>query len=341
MGHSRVVQRPYLIHIGYHKTGTTWLQRHYFSRRHAGFAFSRECGRTVTGGIEGMTPGRFITDQPLFHYDPKATRAAFDRYFAADIAVGLTPVISYEELSGNASSGGWRSKEFAWRLAETFPEARILIVVREQRTMIRACYMQYLRAGGAVTLRDFMMQSSDPNVPQPDLYYYRYNGLVELYRKLFSPEQVLCVPFEWFRQRPREYLDRLDAFSGAAPDLALPVEVVENPGRDMLQYPLARLLNPLMRRNSANGRSPYAIPFLNVWGPNALRIMGRMAPAAWDRALVKRWERTIESCTAGFYEESNRCLGELIGFDLRQFGWRVAADALPSEPRSPTRRIAA
>ena len=34
-GGSRVL-RP-LVHIGYHKTGTTWLQNHLFARQDAGF----------------------------------------------------------------------------------------------------------------------------------------------------------------------------------------------------------------------------------------------------------------------------------------------------------------
>jgi len=313
----------YVIHIGYHKTGTTWLQRHYFSRRSAGLAFHREREGLVPDGIDGRTSGRYICEQPLFHYNPKRARAALDSFFSAEIAAGLTPVISYEELSGNPISGGWRAKEYAWRLAESFPEARIIIVVREQRTMIRASYMQYLRAGGGMSLRDFMVPSPDPNVPQPDLFYFRYNGLLQLYRDLFSTERVLCLPFELFRDRPREFLARLDSFTGAEPDAALPIDVVENRGSAMLQYPLLRVVNPLIKRDSANGRSPYAMTIFKSRTQRALRALGRMAPRKWDRAVLQRWERQIEAQTSGFYEASNKALGEMIGYELGQFGWRI------------------
>ena len=308
---ARVMVAPYLIHIGYHKTGTTWLQRHYFSRREAGFALLRE-------------PGHLIYEQPLFHYDPPAARRAVDELFAADVKAGLKPVISCEQLSGNAASGGWHAKEYAWRLASGFPDARLLMVVREQRTMIRSSYLHYLRRGGGMSLRDFMVAPQDPRVPQADLYYFRYDGLLRHYLELFPREQVLCLPYELFRDRPAEFIAALDAFTGAAlPGQTLPVGRRENAREGMLQYPVRRVINPLIIRNSVNGRSPYAMTFFQFRTKQALNFLARQAPKAWDRALVRRWERQIEETTAGFYEASNRVLAEMIGIDLGPLGWRV------------------
>lgn len=313
----------YLIHIGYHKTGTTWLQRHYFSRRDAGFAFMREKDGAVPEGIGGRTPGRFLLEQPLFHYDPAASRAALDAFFAKDIAGGLQPVISSEELSGNPISGGWKSKELAWRLAAAFPDARILIVVREQVSMIRACYMQYLRAGGGMSLRDFMVGPQDYNAPLPDLYYYRYDHLVAHYRDLFGAQNVLCLPYELFLRDGAGYIERIRAFAGASPVADLPLDQRENAGRQMLQYPVWRWINPLVKRDSANGRSPWAVNWLRRPARFALRNATRLAPAAWHDGLTRRWERCIRQETEGFFEESNRRLAALCGHDLGALGWPV------------------
>lgn len=313
----------YLIHIGFHKTGTTWLQRHYFSRRDAGFTFMREREGWVAEGIEGRSPGRYLVEQPLFHYDPAASRAALDGLYADDIAAGLIPVISSEQLSGNPINGGWQSKEYAWRLAGSFPEGRIFIVVREQRTMIRASYMQYLRSGGGMSLHEFMCAPQDTNVPLPDLYYYRYDRLVEHYRTLFGAQQVLCLPYEHFVSQPADFTERLRVFAGARPVLDLPFLQRENQGRQMLQYPLWRWINPLVKRESANGRSPYAVGPLLRPARFALRNLASLAPAAWDRALVRRWERQIAEATDGFYEASNRRLAEFVGLDLGALGWRL------------------
>lgn len=314
---------PYLIHIGYAKTATTWLQTYYFTRREAGFSFVRERKARIPNGIGGKSPGRYIMELPLFHYDPPAVRKVVDELFAADRAAGLTPAISNEQLSGSPPAGGWPASEHAWRLASSFPDARILIVVREQRSMIRACYMQYLRAGGTMSLEEYMAGPKDDQLPQPDLHFFRYDALLRHYLKLFPRDQVLCLPYELFRDRPAEFLSALDTFAGVLPAKDMPLSQRKNPRDGMLQYQMLRWLNPLVHTRSLNGHSPYAMSFLHRPTRRVLRKLSQLVPRSWDRKLLSRWERRIEAKTAGFYEESNRRLAQLIGFDLGSLGWRL------------------
>lgn len=58
------------------------------------------------------------------------------------LKAGLVPVISSECLSG-ASINGLVSFQIANYLKTTFPEARFLIVVREQLSYIPAYYQEY------------------------------------------------------------------------------------------------------------------------------------------------------------------------------------------------------
>ena len=51
------------------------------------------------------------------------------------------PVISHERLSGYPHSGGHDSKEIAHRLAAVFPNAKVVIVIREQKSMILSNYL--------------------------------------------------------------------------------------------------------------------------------------------------------------------------------------------------------
>ena len=48
-----------------------------------------------------------------------------------------TPVLSAERLSGNPHSGGYDSLQTAERLHRLFPQAKVLVVVREQTEEIR------------------------------------------------------------------------------------------------------------------------------------------------------------------------------------------------------------
>ena len=61
-------------------------------------------------------------------------------------------MVSFPRLSGHPYSGGYDSRMIADRVAEVFPEARILIVIREQRSMIVSTYKQYVNAGGEARL---------------------------------------------------------------------------------------------------------------------------------------------------------------------------------------------
>jgi hypothetical protein len=53
-------------------------------------------------------------------------------------------VITDERLSGNPQSGGYDSRELADKTPRTFPDSKMLIVVREQTAIIYSSYKQYV-----------------------------------------------------------------------------------------------------------------------------------------------------------------------------------------------------
>ena len=61
---------------------------------------------------------------------------------------GQVPVISSERLSGNPDASGFDSAYIATRIADAFPDAKILIMIREQTKLLVANYFQYLKRGG-------------------------------------------------------------------------------------------------------------------------------------------------------------------------------------------------
>ena len=83
---------------------------------------------------------------------------------------GLIPVLSYERLSGNPHSGGYDSKEIANRLVQVFPDAKILIVIREQKDIILSTYKQYIIEGGACTVKRYL--HPPPPVEKDEFLYF-------------------------------------------------------------------------------------------------------------------------------------------------------------------------
>ena len=109
--------RP-LLHIGYHKTGSTFLQRRVFP----------EPGFSLVARAKALRP-TFVEGDP-FGFDARVAREAFRLGIERAQQEGLVPVLSAERLSGNPHSGGYDSKQIAERLAATFPEARVLAILR-------------------------------------------------------------------------------------------------------------------------------------------------------------------------------------------------------------------
>jgi hypothetical protein len=96
----------------------------------------------------------FVEVDP-FAWSPSKARETFETGIRDAAERGLVPVLSAERLSGNPDSGGYDSVHVAEYLAATFPEARVLIVIREQADMLVSSYKRYVRNGGPGTLRQY------------------------------------------------------------------------------------------------------------------------------------------------------------------------------------------
>ncbi len=111
-----------VIHIGYPKAGSSWLQEIVFNSPDFGFASVPRHDIALDFGVPGP-----------FEFNPKATHARYEPLLAQAEREGRVLVLSQEFLAGNGYlNGGVDAREYADRLKAVFPHARILIVIREQ-----------------------------------------------------------------------------------------------------------------------------------------------------------------------------------------------------------------
>lgn len=302
--------RAPVIHIGYHKTGTSWLQKQLFRREDLGYR-SISLSKKRTDFVR-------VHD---FDFDPHRYRELLRPDLEGCERDGKVAILSAERLSGNPHSGGHDSKRLADRLVEVFPGARILVVIREQRAMILSAYAQYVRAGGACSLGDYLHPPRDYRLPMFHLDHFRYDRLIAHYQKLFGSENVLALPYEHFRQDPGDFVATIARFCGAGCADGLSFERRENRSLGPVALGLMRRLNPFVIRDSLNANSPFAIPALRAPARLLVRGVDRLTPERWNRRLRGRWQRRIERVTAGYYEESNRETQRLTGVSLGPYGY--------------------
>jgi hypothetical protein len=326
------VPRPLLIHIGYTKTATTWLQHHLFGDPATGFGWLETNGDRP-GRPDRNSPVRRLVSLSSLDVDTAALREDFAGLIGSVDAKGLVPLISLERLSGSPFSGGHDSAEIAERLARLFPEARVLVVIREQGSMIVSTYKQYVKVGGAVSLERFIdsPRTSTLHVPWFQLGYFEYDRLLRHYLDLFGPERLLVLAYEEFVEDPAAFVAKIARFA----ELPAEAERLESlpfdrtPKRSLSSAAIAvrRRLNRLAVRTEVNPAPLFEAPIAQraVRWATRDKLVDKLVDAALPRSVHDRLDSKLRCVAAAAvgdrYRESNRATSELTGIDLGSYGW--------------------
>jgi hypothetical protein len=308
-----------ILHIGYHKTATSWLQRHLFSNPRSGL-------QTI-GKVGDDHPVRQLVRAHALGFDAAAHRARLETLLGPIREEGLVPVVSWERLSGHAVSGGFDSKELADRLHAVFPEGKVLAVIREQRGVIVSTYKQYVMAGGRARVEEFLEPPPSRNMrlPRFDLRFYEYEHLLGHYQSLFGRDAVLVLPYDQFTLQPADFVAAICAFAGRPASDRL---LSSLPYRDVRRQSHTALELSIRRRGNAFGRSELN-PAPALDSKLLRRVMktaehaarGRLVP---ERTRAKReasLRETVDRIVGDRFRESNRRTAELTGLDLAGYGW--------------------
>ncbi len=301
-----------LIHIGYHKTGTTWLQQGIFADEAAGF--------TRVWPLE-LIEDTFVLADP-FKFDPASARAAVEPFGARAQSNGTTLVVSHERLSGDPLRGGADSRLIAERLAETFPDGRVLIGIREQRSMMLSLYRQVTGVGANTeSLEDFLRYRTTRREFPSVLGVLEYHPLIAYYRKLFGEDRVLVLPFELLKD-PVDFAGRIAAFTGREPSAKV-ARGAENVGLSAGTLVVVRVLNIFLRNLGITTRlqGPRRNERLVQGRVRIERYLDRLMPRSVSRRVETQWRAAVDASFGDRFAEANRVTSDLIGIDLGSLGY--------------------
>ncbi len=306
------VESP-LVHVGLHKTGTTWLQKTVFQKA-AGKHFRYSEDRALLRGEWGL-PNHD-------DFDPAHTRERVLESLkgSADLPI----ILSDEILAGRPFHSQFEQGVIMERIAQTFPEAKILITVREQISLIYSAYGHYLRGGHTSSLDRFLAVPSGAKAyvwrPVLDRSYYDYNRLQDRYIGLFGTENVKIVPMEWMIGSTDEFIAAMEAFTGYSwprPEAASRDRRV-NPAWTDLSRAYVRFANRFEDQDSRFARKPGRVwknaiaDKISVATPQGLHK--RMRTAAMDK---------IARSIGDTYAASNLAVAQKTGIDLKRYGYIV------------------
>lgn len=171
-----------LVHVGYPKCGSTFLQMQVFQKI--------KSVRTVSADDSGNPLLKAIPD--IIYCDD----IYYDGGKMASLISAMPPeinTVSSEGFAGYSSSGsGAGTKVIAKRLHENFPSAKILIIIRNQKSMLNSLYMHDVRLGFACGF-DKWFEYCIGTYRSVSL---RYSNLISCYHDVFGKENVIVCLFE-------------------------------------------------------------------------------------------------------------------------------------------------
>lgn len=307
-----------LIHIGYHKCASTWLQRHIFSHPERGF--QPLCPPSNHG--EAPNP-KYLATYFIRNEQEQLLSSFRDNSDGLENAIELctpaarlVPVISSERLSGNPHAGGFDARLIADRLHRRFPRARVMIVIREQVRAAVSMYFMYLAAGGVRSYGHYFMQKYAGRRPGFSLAYLEYDRIVAYYQNLFGRENVMVVPMEAIFSEPEMFRANLVSFSGAEVPGPLPTDSVENRGAPRLVEYYTRYLNLIRKPDSVNGNFCRTPRWVGQGVAGFRQILYRLSGQGWNTAFEKRVLDEIDVMLGERFSKSNRRTEKLTGLKL-------------------------
>jgi hypothetical protein len=293
-----------VIHVGLHRTATTWWQQELFAA-HPALALVNDHVRPWRDPVLRSLVA--VSDRS---FDAARTRAAWavhpGRPGDGDERV---PVLSAERLSGHPFSGGVDALAIAGRIVAAFPQARVVIGIREQVSWLVSLYGQMVREGYPGTIREFAFGSRWKGSGF-GLDYLLLDRLVEAYLDGLGPARVLVVPVEDLRQDSDAVVARACRWWDV-PASAVPPSGPVNPAPGAARREALRRVN-LLRRSEAN---PF--PVADLFDAPLGRVAIRGLTAWYQRRgapglLAPEDEEAVREHVAA----SNARLRDLLGRDL-------------------------
>jgi hypothetical protein len=184
-----------LIHIGYPKAGSTYLQT-WFSKHPAMFYnYISVAGFYDTPGLS-----RYATDPAPMHECFVLSSENLSLWQSDVDIVGLKTTVLYDVRA--------YQNKLCNTLHRIYPQAKVLIIPRGYTTMFSSFYSEYLIGGGVLSWKELNQFSDFFSLT------YDYTYVIGLYRKVFGNENVIVIPYELLREDATAFTDIIEDAMG-------------------------------------------------------------------------------------------------------------------------------
>ncbi len=225
------VDNPICFHIGYPRTGTTFLRRVVFPRyrdkavlclpQNEALAFLRE----------------FFLDSAQYAQGEHYLKERLHLYLNSFPSLRSKPIIvSSEAFIG---SGYQDNYYLAKRIHNIFPESKIIVCIRSQLTMLPSLYALYIKSGGVLKYDTYATKIMEND----KLNYYKF---IKIYHDFFSARSVLVLFYEELYKNQDAFIKKiLDFFHLPWTDAFKQENQLRNPRYPEMTQQALRIINKI------------------------------------------------------------------------------------------------
>jgi hypothetical protein len=294
------------LHVGHHKCGSSFLQYEVLPKIKGlqDLPGKRKDGKSNAELRQAWI--RMITQSDMYFDFEKTVRPFYDVDFNCISNEGFVGFGSSE------ASAGLQVQQTAERLHRLFGDTKILIVIRNQKSILRSMYIDDIEYGLSVPFRKWI----EGRAVRSQLDWFRFSGIVETYQKLFGAGNVKVVRYEdLFNVNTLEEI--FTSFEISSDGLET-VDFGRRVNQSMAAPTLAasKVVNRLIgtRANWADGLA------YKYWIAYAQPALNRVS----DLLHVKKpnlYYNGYNELLAEQFHDDNRRTSELIGMDLHEHGY--------------------
>ncbi|MDZ7611478.1 MAG: sulfotransferase domain-containing protein [Candidatus Moranbacteria bacterium] len=300
------------IHIGYPKCGSTTLQRN---------LLNKHSGINSFGIVYPFKKQEFFNDDIEYfsnqiRYFPELEfQECFDRKFIDEKIRSLVLQNKTNIFSNETFLAPFRSDNYlkAQRLKKCFPEAKIMIVIRNQADFLRSFYEMYPfsvfgpgKTGKYKTFDRWLKEAfEDPHTSI--LFAPKYYQLATHYKNLFDKKNIGIFLFEEMVNDTETFSRKIASFLGIdkKETLQLLSQASQNPASEAFLYVFKKRFLPDIEYKKYVDEKIYNFSCRQI---SKLRKKPEMSDY-WKQKIID------------YYKESNRQLAEEFNLDLSKYNY--------------------
>lgn len=285
-----------IFHVGYPKTATSWLQKNFFPYIKNGDYIPRR-----------ITFETFV--QPsTYAFNPDEIRLKFPDSKHDYLIFSLEGFIG---TNHNFGLNGYMTSEHAKRMHQVYPDAMIILFIRNQYDIISSTYLQYIKGGGTYNIKKFIYHKHLKNIAALTLFnweYFEYHKVIRMYQKLFGKDNVHIFVYEDFASDTLHFVREMSQSFNFQVDLDNINYSRVNPSSRQLARIFALLANLFTERKMIN---KYYLVHIPGWFEFSRRIINKMNQ---NKLFGKRLQsgniltKRIITDIGNHYRESNNIL---------------------------------